>query len=101
MITGGVKPGEDVVCAGFREMYEETKLLPLEICGPIYAYDVTEPTGTLHEDVFMARLDECCAPTLSDEHTEFRWVDPVTAHGMLKWPGNKAAMEVFIALNKV
>ncbi|MEK7583706.1 MAG: NUDIX domain-containing protein [Patescibacteria group bacterium] len=100
VVTGGVNPGEDVALAGFREMYEETKLMPTELSGPIYAYDFTESTGTLHEDVFTARLSECYAPVLSDEHTEFQWVDSSKAHTMLKWPGNKTAMEAFIALGK-
>lgn len=97
VITGGVKPGENVMLAGFREMYEETKVLPMELLGPIYEYDFTESTGTLHESVFIGKLDECRPPTLSDEHTAYRWVTPKEAMGLLKWPGNKAAMQAFIA----
>lgn len=97
VVTGGVKHGEEVMPAGFREMYEETKLLPKELIGPIYEYDFTEATGTLHEAVFIGTLDECHTPALSDEHTEYQWVSLEVAHEMLKWPGNKAAMKAFIS----
>lgn len=97
VVTGGVRPGENVMRAGFREVYEETGMLPMELCGPIYEYDFTEATGTLHEAVFVGSLDGCHTPTLSDEHTEYRWVSPATALEMLKWPGNKAAMEAFVS----
>jgi len=97
VVTGGVRPKEDIMLAGFREMYEETKLFPKELYGPIYEHDFTESTGTLHETVFVARLSDYYTPILSHEHTEYMWVNPSAAIRILKWPSNKEAMKAFLS----
>jgi dATP pyrophosphohydrolase len=104
-VTGGVEQGEEFLAAATREVIEETELLPLVVLPvnflysypvPVYSTHVFDrPAKTIEEHVFIAQIDsEEMAPTLSEEHDQYAWVDVDEAYEMLSWPDNKKAIRV-------
>lgn len=102
-VTGALKPGEAEDAAAAREIMEETGLdvsaverLAFSHSFPVeeqwkHLYD--ESVTEIFEHAFAAETVETNV-TICDEHTEFKWVNFGDAYKLLKWPGNKGALEV-------
>lgn len=102
-IAGGAATGETTEQAASREMWEEagiardTPLLPLDSRTTIPACHFAD-RDTWGPDVLVLpeRSFAVRAPTefivLSDEHTEYRWVDYKIAMSMLRWESNRTAL---------
>jgi dATP pyrophosphohydrolase len=102
-IAGGGEDDETPVEAARREAFEEAgiarhlDLLRLDsngtvpvmgICGYLrWGPDIL----VVPEHIFAVELSDRNI-TLSEEHTEFRWVDYDTAVALLKWDSNKNAL---------
>jgi dATP pyrophosphohydrolase len=102
-IAGGAAAGETADEAASREMCEEagiapdTPLLSLESSSTIPAcHFVDRDTWSPNVLVVPERSFAVRAPdeilVLSDEHTEYRWVDYETAMSMLRWDSNRTAL---------
>ncbi len=100
-ISGGGKTGESFIEAARREAWEETGVpqtsdfFSLETINsvPIHYFSEQTPEGryVIEEHCFAVDCKDI-EITLSPEHSEFRWVDYKTAHGLLKWDSNKTAL---------
>ena len=96
---GFVEPGEDAVTALRREVSEEIGVALGDLhwvagLPNVYRYGGVEyPTLDL---VFHARLDDPDAIVLSDESSEYAWVDPADLHfSRFAFPSLSAAVELF------
>ena len=102
-IAGGGEDNKKTIQAALREIKEETgvtaeKLTELKSVAFVPAEIVTE-TMRAHWDknIFVipeySFAFECNAdPTISHEHSEYKWLPYDTARKLLKWDSNKVAM---------
>lgn len=96
-VSGGVEPGERVALAALREVAEETAFGPDEI-EAFFDLDLVnqfhEPSvdGVMLAAVFAARIRPGAEPTLSHEHTAFRWLPIDEAWREVIWPGYRDAI---------
>jgi dihydroneopterin triphosphate diphosphatase len=95
MVTGKIKENEKAHQTAIREIKEETGLSPHQLWvaptvnsfyEPKYEYICLLP-------VFAARV-EADEIQLSDEHTEYHWVDKNTAQKLLAWEGQRRAVQI-------
>lgn len=101
-VTGAPEPGESLGDAAARELCEETGLAGHTIEQIDFSYSFSVPIEFAHlyardveridEFVFIARLEEERAPSLSHEHKDWRWCSVDDALKMLKWADNKRAL---------
>ena len=95
MVTGKIKANEKAHQTAIREIREETGLVPVQLC-------VAPTVNSFHEPkdeyicllpVFAARVKTDIV-TISDEHTEYQWVDKITAQKLLAWEGQRKAVQI-------
>jgi dihydroneopterin triphosphate diphosphatase len=101
-VTGGVEEGESVAQTAYRELLEETSLIPksIEAIDLVYSYALLPAwrhrykpeITTITEHVFVALVDSAQEPILSEEHTEFCWCDFDQAYELLEFRENKQAL---------
>ena len=99
-ITGGVEEGETFNEAVLREIGEEIGIVDIiKLIDMDYSFDFFEDGIEHYEKVFGAEVSPEQIITLSEEHTEFKWVDGQTAiDKFLKYPGNKEGFKRLIEL---
>jgi dATP pyrophosphohydrolase len=104
MVTGKIKENEQAFQTAIREIKEETGLTPLQLWVAPTVNSFYEPTRLNdrvgQEDeyicllpVFAARV-EADKIQLSDEHTEYKWVNKTEAKKLLAWEGQKKAVDI-------
>jgi nucleoside diphosphate kinase/ADP-ribose pyrophosphatase YjhB (NUDIX family) len=94
-ITGNVEKEESFEEAATREVREETGIfIILKLINTGYSFDFFDDNRLQHEIVFGAEIKEEAEIILSQEHTEFKWVNKEEAlNNYLKWPGNKEGLK--------
>jgi dATP pyrophosphohydrolase len=108
MVTGKIKEsatgGEKAYQTALREIREETSLTPIQLWVAPTVNSFYEPTRLNdrvgQEDeyicllpVFAARV-EADKIQLSNEHTEYKWVDKTEAKKLLAWEGQRKAVDI-------
>ena len=101
VISGGGKKDESFIAAAKRECFEEAGLpesaqyYSLETINSVPIHYFSEPTPkgkyVINENCFAV---DCSGLEikLSDEHSEFLWVDYNTANDLLYWDSNKTGL---------
>ncbi|MBU4332254.1 NUDIX domain-containing protein [Patescibacteria group bacterium] len=87
-LTGGVEQGETLEQTITRESEEEfgiTKINKVINTGYSFEFDYE---GHHSEDVFGAEVEFGIEIILSDEHSEFKWLEKDEVFKLLIWPGN-------------
>ncbi len=98
-MTGGVEKEETLEQAIKREAEEETgvtNILNIINTECNYEFEVNEKNYI--EYIYGAEVPIESKIILSDEHTEFKWVDEKGAFELLKWPGNKEGLKRLIKI---
>lgn len=94
-ITGGIHPGEDLMEAAQREIYEEINLAPSE-----YEIDLTDMTYSfegndgyiLDEYVFACKIKDFVNIKISEEHETMEWLKLEAAQKKVKYENNRLAI---------
>lgn len=102
-IAGGGKDNETPIEAAKREIFEETGIeaqnitqlvciayIPAELIAESKRRHWDKNTYVIPEYSFAFECDS--EPTLSNEHTEYKWLTYDEARKLLKWDSNKVAM---------
>lgn len=96
MVTGKTEGEEKAYQTALREIKEETGLLPVQLW-------VTPTINSFYEPkdeyicllpVFAARMEGETNVILSEEHTEYKWVDKEGTKKLLAWPGQREAVDI-------
>lgn len=95
MVTGKIKSHEKAYQTALREIKEETGLVPVQLWVAPTVNSFYEP-----KDEYIcllpvfAALVKSVEVKLSDEHTEYQWVDKITAQKLLAWEGQRKAVQI-------
>ena len=95
MVTGKIKAKEKAYQTALREIKEETGLIPLQLWVAPTVNSFYEPKKEYIclLPVFAARVENN-EIKLSDEHTEYKWVDKAKAQKLLAWEGQRKAVQI-------
>lgn len=93
-VTGGAKEGEQEIFALKRELKEETGIEEFrQIINLRYSYSFFLPRyGNLIENVYAVEAFPDTDIILSDEHTEYRWLDFEESLALIKHESNKEGL---------
>lgn len=94
MVTGSVEPGEKGFQTALREVKEETGLSPTEFYVVPHMNSFYSPAK---DHVCMVPVFAVVVKNknvkLSEEHSEYRWVDKEDAKRLLAWQGQRKSVD--------
>jgi dihydroneopterin triphosphate diphosphatase len=95
MVTGKIKPNEKAYQTALREIKEETGLIPVQlwVAPTVNSFYEQKDEYICLLPVFAARV-ETEKVKLSAEHTDYQWVDKITAQKLLAWEGQRKAVQI-------
>ena len=95
MVTGKIKDGEKAHKTALREIKEETGLVPAQIWVAPIINSFYEPKDEYIclLPVFAAKV-ESVEVVLSEEHTQYQWVNKTEAQKLLAWDGQRKAVQI-------
>ncbi len=93
MVSGSINVGETAVQAGVREIKEETgliaeKIFVVPLVNSIFLPDKDEIVLVPVLGCIVSKNSEV---SISNDHSDFKWVNLKKARKMLAWPGQKKA----------
>ncbi len=96
MVSGKIKSDETAIEATLREIKEETNLIPekLWVLPRVNSFYLAEDDSINLVPVFVAKVDNKSIVKISDEHSEFSWVDGKEAKRLLAWSGQRASIDL-------
>ena len=96
MITGSVEENEKAFIAAVRELFEETSLKPDKIWLVPNVNSFYEPAKDVIclVPVFVSLVNTDAKVSISNEHSEFKWVNKEEAVEMLAWQGQRKSVEI-------
>lgn len=96
MVTGKIIPAEKAFETALREIKEETGLTPLQlwIAPTINSFYEPKDEYICLLPVFVAKVDAGSKIIISDEHTEYKWLEKDKAKELLAWPGQREAVDI-------
>jgi dATP pyrophosphohydrolase len=95
MVTGKIKADEKAYQTALREIKEETglKAVQLWVAPTVNSFYEPKEEYICLLPVFAARVENDNV-IISDEHTEYKWVDKITAQKLLAWEGQRKAVHI-------
>jgi dATP pyrophosphohydrolase len=96
MISGHIVENETAVAAALRELKEETNLVPLHlwIAPNVNSFYSADKDCISVIPVFAAQVKENAKVIISDEHTEYIWVNAAKVKNLLAWEGQRKSVEL-------
>jgi len=94
-VTGSIMEGEKAHAAAFRELQEETNLVPERfwvVPSTSVFYDPEYDAINICPQ-FAAQVGKDREPALSAEHCAWEWLSFEDARNRLVWPGQKSGLE--------
>jgi dATP pyrophosphohydrolase len=98
MVNGKIKENEKAYETALREIKEETGLVPekLWVVPKVDSFYSHENDNIMLLPVFAAKFKASSKVVISEEHTEFKWVNPIDAKKMLAWEGQRQAVDLIV-----
>src|ERR1035437_4314362 len=95
MVSGHVKKGETAVQTALRELKEETGLKPFRLWAApnVNSFYAPDDDSITIIPVFSAQVEDDKIQ-ISDEHTEFKWVNSEEAKTILAWEGQRRSVDI-------
>ncbi len=95
MITGGIEVGEPTKDAVIRELNEETGITSgkLYVVPRINTFYLAPVDKVCMCPVFLAMVNDT-EVKISDEHSEYKWLDFDDAKELVHWPNQVDSMEI-------
>jgi dATP pyrophosphohydrolase len=95
MVSGHVEKGETAVQTALRELHEETGLKPsrLWVAPNINSFYSPDDDSISIIPVFAAQVKDFIV-RISDEHSEFKWVNSEEAKIFLAWEGQRRSVDI-------
>ena len=96
MVSGKIHDGEKAYETALREIKEETGLTPKKFWTVPNINSFYYPEGDYISmlPVFAALVERNSKVVISDEHTEFKWVNPSKSKKMLTWQGQRNSVDI-------
>jgi dihydroneopterin triphosphate diphosphatase len=96
VITGGTHSGETAADAAVRELVEETSLEALrwQITGRVSTFYFAPFDAVVLSPIIGCEVDAAAEPTISDEHSEYRWLSAPDALALLAFASHREGVEV-------
>ncbi|NPV12146.1 MAG: NUDIX pyrophosphatase [Ignavibacteria bacterium] len=96
MVTGKIRDGEKAYETALRELKEETGLIAEElftvpIVNSVY---LSETDEVCLIPVFLCRVNEKSEIKISEEHSEYKWLNAEEAEKLLNWEGQKKSIRM-------
>lgn len=96
MVTGKIRDGEKAYETALRELKEETGLIAEElftvpIVNSVY-FSETDEVCLI--PVFLCRVNENSEIKISEEHSEYKWLNAEEAEKLLNWEGQKKSIRM-------
>ncbi len=95
MVTGAIMHGEKAFDAAFREINEETGIIPekMWVVPFVNSFYSRRRDHICMVPVFAALVEEKSEVKLSDEHSEYQWVRKDDAIRLLAWQGQRNSVK--------
>jgi dATP pyrophosphohydrolase len=95
MVSGHIKKGETAVQTALRELQEETGFKPfrLWVAPNINSFYSPDEDSVSIIPVFAAQVKDNNV-LISDEHSEFKWVNSEKAKTFLAWEGQRRSVDI-------
>lgn len=95
MVSGKIKKDEKAYQTALREIKEETGLIPQQLWVAPTVNSFYEPKNEFIclLPVFAARVNSS-EVKLSDEHTDYKWVNKSETQKLLAWEGQRKAVQI-------
>lgn len=96
MVTGKIKENETAKEAAIREIKEETGFLPISmwVVPNVNSYYSPQKDEICLIPVLLAEVENSSKVVISDEHSNYRWVNYKKAKSLFAWPGQKRSLEI-------
>jgi len=98
MVSGKIKENETAYNAALREIKEETNLTPEKfwVAPTVNSFYSPDKDYICLLPVFAALANSKCEVKISNEHTEYKWVNPDEAKQLLAWDGQRKSVDVIV-----
>ena len=96
MVTGKIKENETAKEAAIREIKEETGFLPISmwVVPNVNSFYSPQKDEICLIPVLLAEVENISKVVISDEHSNYRWVNYKKAKSLFAWPGQKRSLEI-------
>ena len=94
MVSGHIDENETAVEAALRELKEETGLVPIKfwVAPNVNSFYSPDNDSISVIPVFAALVNEDSKVVISDEHSEYTWVDSTEEKKILAWDGQRKSV---------
>jgi dATP pyrophosphohydrolase len=98
MVSGKIKENETAFNTALREIKEETNLTPEKfwVAPTVNSFYAPDKDCICLLPVFAAKVNYESEVLISNEHTEFKWVNPDEAKQLLAWDGQRKSVDVIV-----
>ena len=96
MVSGSIHDGEMAYQTALREILEETNLKPkmIWVVPNVNSFYSPEKNYISLLPVFAVKVDPNSKVRISNEHTEYKWVNKNKAKKMLAWVGQHKSVDI-------
>ena len=96
MVNGKIKAGEKAYQTALREIKEETGIVPerLWVVPKVDSFYSHENDNIMLLPVFAAKFNFFSKVIISEEHSEFKWVNVAEAKALLAWDGQRQSVDL-------